>query len=244
MFILRAELQHLAIVSWAVPSERLAPMLPSALEPDPIDDAGKWAIVSMAAMWDTTGHETYSQVNERAYVRKKDGTDAGAYFWKSHANSAQAELFRWLLGIPEFNDDVEVKVPGDGTYTCTFDRRPVLQLDLGRRGPIPQSYRQKGINDQQVQRAWNMSKNPQIGYTLDWGELCETPVRHDTIVGRAVKVRSVDPSFMVPSITIDKDQEPIFVAYQERTPFYIALPPRPVAGWCSLLSKLFYGWRV
>jgi hypothetical protein len=242
MFVLRAHLEHLAIVSWAVPSERIGAMLPHALVPSTIDAAGKWAVFSMAVMFDSTGGQPYTQVNERAYVRRRDGTGEGAFFWKSHANTSQADLYRWLLGIPEFHDDVTLRVAGD-RYTCTFDGRTVLELDLGRQGAIPPWY--GDIKGKELKKAWEMSRNPLIGYTLDWGELCETPVQHNIIPGRPVLVRSVDPSFMVPAIALDPGQAatPIFVVYEKATPFYIRLPPRPVAGWCRLVTKLFYGWK-
>ena len=115
MFTLRAKLAHLAIVSWAVPAERLAELLPSQLVPNTIDDAGKIGVFSMAAMRDTTLDESYAQLNERTYVRRRDGTGEGAFFWKSHAASRQADLFRWLLGIPEFHDAVDL----------TFDSRSI-----------------------------------------------------------------------------------------------------------------------
>jgi uncharacterized protein DUF2071 len=241
MFVLRAHLRHLAIVSWAVPRERIAAMLPNALEPDPIDPQGKWALFSMAAMLDTTVRESYAQVNERTYVRRRGGGGEGAYFWKSHADSSQADFFRAVLGIPEFHEDVGVEVR-DGIYVCTFRGRVVLRINTKQEGRVPQRY--KGLNVD-IARAWEISKNPLIGYTLDWGELCATPVRHDLIVGQPVSVDYVDPRFMVPSITLDPDQvdQPIFAAYQSETPFHIVLPPRPVGGWCALVSKVFYPLR-
>jgi hypothetical protein len=217
-------------------------MLPSALEPMPIDDNNEWALFSMAAMLDRTAGNRYPQLNERAYVRKKDGSGGGAYFWKSHADTSQADLFRCLLGIPEFHDQVAVDVQG-GIYTCKFDGRTVLELDVVTPDyKIPALYQGKGVD---IDKAWDISRNPLIGYTLDWGELCETAVRHDTIVGTPVTVHLADPSFMIPSIALDPGQgaTPIFAAYEPQTPFNIELPPRPVGGWCRLLFKLFYPWR-
>ena len=252
MFTLRAKLAHLAIVSWAVPAERLAELLPSQLVPNTIDDAGKIGVFSMAAMRDTTLDESYAQLNERTYVRRRDGTGEGAFFWKSHAASRQADLFRWLLGIPEFHDAVDLTFDdGTGVYECTYGSyiddgdkaRVVLRIATKGRGSVPERYRRAGLD---LRKAWRISKNPMIGYTLDWGELCETSVRHDEIKGRPVRVEFVDPSFMVPSMTLDRGQarEPMFAAYQPETPFYIAMPPRPVEGWWRLLSRLFMPGRA
>ena len=240
MYTLKATLRHLAIVSWAVPADRIAAMLPFPLVPDTIDAAGEYALFSMAAMLDTTSREEYAQVNERAYVKKKDGTGAGAFFWKSHAKTTQADVYRWLLGIPEFNDDVDVTIRPDNHYICTFDGQVVLDMYLGSEPTrIAEPYRGEGID---VAKAWQISKNPMLGYTLDWGELCATKVWHNEILGKAKRVVDADPRFMVPAISLDPglDAKPIFAAYQDVTPFNIELPPRPVNGWLRLLlSRLF-----
>jgi len=83
-----------------------------------------------------------------------------------------------------------------------------------------------------------LSENPLIGYTLNWGQLCETPVTHDTIDAKPVRIEKADPAFMLPSIAIDGARsEPIIAVYQQETPFYIGLPPRKVRGWNSSWSE-------
>jgi hypothetical protein len=243
MFVLHAKLEHLAIVTWAVPAERIAALLPDPLVPDPVDPAGRYALFSMAAMCDATLKSQYAQINERAYVVKKDGTGAGAFFWKSHAASTQADLFRWLLGIPEFHSDVDLTIKEDREtghhLVCTFDGSVVLDMNIDQKTThIGAPYLGKGIN---VAKALAISKNPLIGYTLDWGELCATKVWHNEIKGSPVNVVSADPRFMVPAVTLDEglDSQPIFAVYQPATPFHILLPPQPVHGWWRMLARLF-----
>jgi hypothetical protein len=127
----------------------------------------------MALMRDTTAGSTYAQLNERAYVMLPDGRGKGAYFWRSHAATWQAVLVRGLLGAPEYVADVELAVK-DGTFVFKQDRQVVAKLDLRRRGTTPEVYR--GYD---LERAERVSSNPMLAYTMNWGRLCVTPVRHN-----------------------------------------------------------------
>ncbi len=234
---IRARLQHLAVISWAVNAEVLGKMLPRPLVPQTIkDDTGNsYALLSMAMMLDSTVGETYAQLNERAYVMKPDETGKGAFFWRSHAATWQALLFRSMLGIPEYVADLRLEASeeryafflgGDCIARLDLDREPTRHAKNARFGPV------------QLQQAKVLSENPLVGYTLNWGQLCETPVTHDTIDATPVRIERADPSFMLPSIAIDDARsEPIIAVYQHETPFYIGLPPRKVRGWNNSFNE-------
>lgn len=226
MLTIEAELEHLAIISWPVDARKLAAMLPSALVPQTIDRRKKWALVSMTLMRDTTVGSTYAQLNERAYVMRRDGSGRGAFFWRSHAATRQALVARSLLGIPEFVADLTIDVRG-ASYVFKRNGRIVAKLDLSRTGATPPQYR--GLD---VERARRVSSNPMIGYTLNWGVLCATYVRHNRVKPRRARVVRVDPSFMIPTVAIEpsRRQVPLLALYQRRTPFWIDLPPRPIAA--------------
>jgi hypothetical protein len=223
---IEAELEHLAIISWPVDARRLAAMLPRPLVPQTIDREKQWALVSMTLMRDTTVGSTYAQLNERTYVMRPDGTGRGAFFWRSHAATRQALLARSLLGIPEFVADVTIDVRG-ASYVFKRNGRIVAKLDLRRTGVTHPQYR--GLD---VERARRVSSNPMIGYTLNWGVLCATYVRHNRVKPRRARVVRVDPSFMIPAVAIEPRfrKVPLLALYQRRTPFWIDLPPRPIAG--------------
>ena len=226
MLTIEAELEHLAIISWPVDARKLAAMLPRPLVPQTIDRRKQWALVSMTLMRDTTVGATYAQLNERTYVMRPDGTGRGAFFWRSHAATRQALLARSLLGIPEFVADVTIDVRG-ASYVFKRNGRIVAKLDLGRTGVTPAQY--SGLD---VERARRVSSNPMIGYTLNWGVLCATYVRHNRVKPRRARVVRVDPSFMIPTVAIEPRfrKVPLLALYQRRTPFWIDLPPRPIAG--------------
>lgn len=225
MLTIEAELEHLAIISWPVEARKLAAMLPRPLVPQTIDRRKQWALVSMTLMRDTTVGSMYPQLNERAYVMRPDGTGKGAFFWRSHAATRQALLVRALFGIPEFVADLAIDVKGS-SYVFRRNGRIVAKLDLGRSGATPPEYR--GLD---VERATRVSSNPMIGYTLNWGILCATYVRHNQVHPRRARVVRVDPSFMIPTVAIDPSawRVPLLALYQRRTPFWIDLPPRPIA---------------
>jgi Uncharacterized conserved protein (COG2071) len=226
MLTVQAELEHLAIVSWPVEARKLAAMLPYPLVPQTIDRPKQWALVSMTMMRDTTVGATYPQLNERAYVMRPDGTGKGAFFWRSHAATRQALIVRSLLGIPEFVADLTIAVSGRN-YVFRRNGRIVAKLELGRSGATPPRY--EGLD---VDRARRISSNPMIGYTLNWGVLCATYVRHNKVRPRPARVVRVDPSFMIPTVAIDRSawQVPLLALYQRSTPFWIDLPPRPIAS--------------
>ncbi|HEV8669839.1 MAG TPA: DUF2071 domain-containing protein [Candidatus Limnocylindria bacterium] len=225
MLTVEAELEHLAIISWPVEARKLAAMLPRPLVPQTIDRRNEWALVSMTLMRDTTVGSTYPQLNERAYVMRRDGTGKGAFFWRSYAATRQALFVRSLLGFPEFVADLALDVRG-ASYVFRRNGRIVAKLDLGRSGRIPPEYR-----DLDMDRAARVSSNPMIGYTLNWGVLCATRVRHNRVKPRRVRVMRVDPSFMIPTVAIEPTARrvPFLALYQRRTPFWIDLPPRPIA---------------
>ena len=225
MVTIRAKLDHLAIISWAVEATRVAAMLPAPLVPRTIDRKGHWGLVSMTMIQDTTLGTTYAQLNERTYVMRADGTGKGAFFWRSHAATRQALLVRSLLGAPEFVADVEVRVRGT-SYAFKRNGRLVAKLDLSRAGTTPRRYRELDVG-----RAGRLSANPMIGYTMNRGRLYATVVRHNRIRPRRAKVLSVDPSFMLPAPVIDAADKrtPLIALYQRETPFWIDVPPRPVS---------------
>jgi hypothetical protein len=228
---LHAELTDLAIISWPVPVARLAPMLPYPLVPQTFDDAGETGLVSMAFMFDTTFRKRYPQLNERTYVKRRDGAGAGAFFWRSHAKTEQAEVFRNILGVPIYYCDLEIdhdagrlEVRHEGRQVATLN--VTLLLD-----PTAPSASYPKLD---VERAIRHSSNPMIGYTMNWGMLCATPVYHTAIQAQRVTVGNVDPSFMIPASIIDRAKlaDPLMAAYQRATPFVIDLPPRPVFAAC------------
>jgi len=234
---IRARLQHLAVVSWAVNLEALGKMLPRPLVPQTIEDdaGGSYALLSMAMMLDTTVGETYAQLNERAYVMKPDETGKGAFFWRSHAATWQAVMFRSMLGIPEYAADLRLEA-SEERYAFFFGGTCVARLDLAK-PPTPHEKNAR-FGKAELDRAKTLSENPLIGYTLNWGQLCETPVTHDTIDATPVRIERADPTFMLPSIAIDDARsEPIIAVYQRDTPFYIGLPPRKVRGWNNSFNE-------
>jgi hypothetical protein len=230
VFTIHARLQHLAIVTWAVSAVRLAKMLPTPLVPQLLkDDRGDaYALVSMTMMLDTTAGETYAQMNERAYVMKRDGSGKGAFFWRSRAATWQAMIFRSLLGIPEYAADVRLEA-SEERFAFFYKGRCVARLDLARPPVTDTKNNRFGVDA--LDRAKAISENPLVGYTLNWGELCETPVTHDTIDATPVRIEEVDPQWMLPSIAIEAARSvPVIALYQRETPFHIGLPPRPVRG--------------
>lgn len=234
---IRARLRHLAVVSWAVNPEVLGKMLPRPLVPQTIaDDTGEsYALLSMAMMLDTTVGETYAQLNERAYVMKPDETGKGAFFWRSHAATWQAVLFRSMLGIPEYVADLRLEA-SEERYAFFFGGKCVARLDLALL-PTPDA-KNNTFGPASLTQAKALSENPLVGYTLNWGQLCETPVTHDIIDAKPVHIVATDPKFMLPSIAIDDARSvPIIAVYERETPFYIGLPPRKVRGWSNSFNE-------
>jgi hypothetical protein len=241
LFTVKAELEHLAIITWPARADDVAAILPRPLIPQTIDRARKWALISMAVMRDTTFGETYAQLNERAYAMLPDGTGKGAFFWRSQVAATQAIAVRALVGAPEFVADLSIDVRGDD-YVFRRERRVVARLDLGRRGAAPARYA-----DIDRARALRMSSGPKIGYTVNWGRLCSTRVLRSDVRARSVAVVRVDPSFMLPSIAIDERDlaTPLSAVYVRRTPFWVDAPPRPVAvaERDRVMWRLFTPWR-
>jgi len=238
-FTVRAHLEHLAIVTWPAESEKIAAMLPAPLVPQTIDRKRRWGLVSMSLMRDTTLGATYAQLNERTYVMLPDGSGKGAFFWRSLAATTQAILVRSLIGAPEYVADLSIDV-GGGDYVFKRDGRVVAHLDLRHRARTPPRY--AGLD---IARAQRISSRPLIGYTLNWGRLCATRVVHTTMRPRRVATVRVHPTFMIAAAAIEEGSfgTPLLALYQRETPFWIDVPPRPVAGggilglWSSLMRS-------
>lgn len=238
-FTLRAHLEHLAILTWPAEAKKIAAMLPAALVPRTIDRAGRWGLVSMTIMRDTTLGATYAQLNERTYVMLPDGSGKGAFFWRSLAATTQAVLVRSLVGAPEFVADLSLDVAG-GDYVFKRDGRVIAHLDLRRSPRTPARY--AGLD---VARAQRLSSRPMIGYTLNWGRLCATRVIHSKMRPRRVATVRVHPMFMISAAALEEGSfgTPLLAVYQRETPFWVDVPPRPIAGggylgiWSSLLRR-------
>lgn len=240
-----ATVTDLAIVTWAVPAERLQALLPAELEPQTIDPAGRTGLLSMVMMFDKTANQVYAQLNERTYVQRPGGRDPGAFFWRSLANTAQATLFRFLLGVPEFTDDVDLAVNGD-SYQFVRHGNAVATLDLREAQP-------KG-NAKLLARAVAITSNPPIGYTYDGDVLLATKVQHAPIAPKPVTAIDLDPGFMVPSLAIDHRTDtygrsvdwakPLITTYASSALFTVELPPRRIGGlqipiWRKVLWAFF-----
>jgi len=218
MFVLKATLTHLGIVSWAVPAVDLARMLPAQLIPQTIDPAGELALVSLVGLFDRTLWQTYPQLNERAYVTLRDGSGAGAYFWLSRADSWQAWFFGSVLGIPEIRERLDLATDRR-RYRFTREGNTAIELDL--QSPAPEH---PGFADD---RLASIGLNPLIGYTIDRRGLDSTRVVHNDIPPREVRVLNVDSSFMRAAGLI-RSAKPLVAWYVPLTPFDIELPPRLV----------------
>src|SRR6266850_2119848 len=220
MFTLDATLTHLAIISWTVPAGRLAALLPAQatakLKLQTVDDAGEYALVSLACLFDRTIWQTYAQLNERVYVTRQDGTGPGAFFWISRADTWQANFFRTILGIPEYRERLQLSVRG-ARYIFSREGREIVELDLATTPRSPAD----------GERLAAIGLNPLIGYTLDRAGLDSTRVIHTTIERRDVRVVAADASFMKAAPLIGKN-EPVVAWYVPLTPFNIDLPPRLV----------------
>lgn len=221
MLKLRATLTHLAIISWAVPAKPLAalldPRVSSKLSLQTIDDAGEYALVSLACLLDRTLWQTYPQLNERVYVTERNGTRPGAYFWISRADTWQADFFRIVLGIPEYRERLRLSVSGTH-YTFEREGHGIVELDLASAPPRSSA---------ESERLAAVGLNPLIGYTLDRAGLDSTKVIHTTIERREVRVVTADASFMRAASLIG-NEKPLVAWYVPSTPFDIELPPQLV----------------
>lgn len=221
MFTLRATLTHLAIISWAVPTQPLVELLPpevnAKLALRTIDPDHKYALVSLACLLDRTLWQTYPQLNERVYVTHRDGTRPGAFFWLSRADTWQATFFSALLGIPEQRERLDLSVDG-AHYTFSRLGRTIVELDLSTTASRA---------EEEAERLASVGLNPMIGYTLDRSGLDKTDVIHTTIERQEVTVLTADSSFMKAGPLI-AGAKPLVAWYVKTTPFDIDLPPRPV----------------
>jgi len=160
---IKATLRDLVIVTWAVPRDDVARLLPDGLVPQAADGAGQRALMSIAMMLDRTFSQTYAQVNERTYVVQRDGSDPGAYFFQSLANTWQATVSHLLFHVPLARADTRLVVKGDD-YRFTLRRSPIARLRLRP----PSTEYGSGLD---VKRVKDIAANPKIGYTLDGGVL-------------------------------------------------------------------------
>ncbi len=130
-----APLRHLAMVSFAVPPERVHTYIPEGFELDLRRDASgtPWALVS-AVMFEN--HQagpsvpmlrflraTFAQVNYRTYVRRAGS--AGAWFFKVVMGTRQADVQRSLFHAPTYSAPITLRHEWDAarrTYrTYRFD---------------------------------------------------------------------------------------------------------------------------
>jgi hypothetical protein len=204
-----------------VRAKALTEMLPrdvtSKLALCTIDDAGEHALVSLACLLDETLWQTYPQLNERVYVKRRDGDRCGAYFWLSRADTWQAPFFSRLFGIPEIREPMRLSVRGP-RYTFSLRGREIVELDLAS---SPKR------SEAEAERLAAVGLNPMTGYTLDRRGLDATKVVHTEIERSEVTVVRADPSFMKAAPLIG-DRPPLVAWYVTSTPFDIDLPPQRV----------------
>jgi uncharacterized protein YqjF (DUF2071 family) len=237
-------LRHFAIVTYAIPPERLRPLVDPRFDLDCIVDGknGRKAMVSMVPFEDQDFHFAgcpwarfhFGQTNYRAYVVERDGPCRAVWFFGTTLGSWTVHVPRQLWKLPWH--------PGRMRFDCAYDAEAVrygryamhtsaewapVELELEDTGrPVE---RLDGFPD--LERGLFILTHPLRGYfhRRD-GRLGAYNVWHDRLRCTSARVRNAriglfDRLGLVP---YDEQLEPHSVLVQPLTEFTIYLPPRPV----------------
>lgn len=116
------ELDHFAMVSYRVPTQALAAVLPNGVEPDvfAFDDGASASLVSAVVFLDRDFHFRFcpfvklscGQVNYRAYVTFRG--ERGVWFFGNSLDSAFVALPRYAWQMPWHRDRIDIEATWQG----------------------------------------------------------------------------------------------------------------------------------
>jgi hypothetical protein len=239
-------LRHFAIVTYALPPERLRPLVDPRFELDCIDvDGGRKALLSVVPFEDQDFRAAafpsprwrFGQTNYRVYVRDRTTGERAVWFLGTTLGSWSVILPRYVWRLPWHYGRFSIACEQDaeGTYTsyrvATRSRWAPAWLDLVHEPTTPPVF--PGFPNQETGLV--VLTHPLVGYyTRRDGRLGTYSVWHERLTPGTGRVREarfglLDRLGLVP---LSEQARPYSVLIQAETEFLVRLPPRTcgVAG--------------
>jgi len=236
-------LRHFAIVTWAVPPERLRPFVHPRFELDCVEVGGAPRALLSAVPFEDQDFRAaafpsprwrFGQTNYRVYVRDRRTSRRAVWFLGTTLGSLSVALPRFVWRLPWHYGRFEIDCRQDasGRYVsyrvATRSRWAPALLELAHEPETPPSF--PGFPD--AETALVVLTHPLEGYyTRRDGRLGSYSVWHEPLApasGRVVTARLglLDRLGLVP---FAEQAEAHSVLVQPRTEFLIRLPPRACA---------------
>lgn len=242
-------LRHFAIVTYALPPERLRPHVDPRLELEtaPLGPGGEpRALVSAVPFLDWrfraarfwTPPQRFGQTNYRAYVRERETGRRAVWFFGTTLDSpfvlVPRHLWRlpWHAGTMRFACEFEGSGPSASyrRYALTTTRCPEASADLELEGTGEQAGRLDGFDDEETGLV--VVTHPLVGYYRRRdGRLGSYSIWHDRLRLERARARRAYFSLFerLGLLSAEEQRSPHSALVQPEAEFTIYLPPRLVA---------------
>ncbi len=228
----RMTLRDVLYVSYAVPIEKLSPIVPDMLSLATVDDI---AFISIVVLQSTQVRMNlvrflrfnYNQLNIRTYVKDSISGKHAVYFLKSGVTSRVISLVTRMSGIPWQFIDLDIK-------TETKNEKE-LYLASGNWGGNIHLKAQTLLNEteeipffERRKEALDFLIRPLIGFVGDNRRLGRFTIRHPEVEPQSCALTELDFPLFASLGTVDDLDKPHSVFYLPTADFSIYLPPRTI----------------
>jgi len=225
-------LRNVLYISYAVPAERLRPLVPDFISLATLDS--DVAFLSIVVLRSTKvrinslpfAHFNYNQLNLRTYIIDPVTGNNGVYFLKSGVTSHFISLATHMVGIPWQRIDLDVQLTPDiNSLGCSYNAAGNWQEGFHIKAVEAPEPKNKLTLFADVESAVKYIVRPLIGFFGERGHIGRFTIWHQDIMPEIWQLRQVNFPLLNELGIIEEIDNPHSVFFLSQADFYIYMPP-------------------
>jgi len=225
-------LRNVLYISYAVPAERLRPLIPDFIRLSTLDS--DVAFLSIVVLRSTKvrinalpfAHFNYNQLNLRTYIIDPVTGKNGVYFLKSGVTSHFISLATRMVGIPWHHIYLDVQVTPDiSSLGYSYNAAGNWQQEFYIKAVEAPEPQKKLTLFEDVESAVKYIVWPMIGFFGERGHIGRFTIWHEDIMPQIWQLRQVNFPLLNELSIIEEVNNPHSVFFLPQADFYIYMPP-------------------